>query len=1371
MDILKIRLNEDGMCDFAPDFKVMRGGYKDITLQIEVPHSMLLYPALDVDSSYNHTGNNVRIGAIVHTSTGHNIKTKRYEFKRVKDFKVNNIDYRLYQRPMPKEFTMWETVSELEEATPGLLEMIINVVNWTKDETGAKIEEILPSHFVSVEVHPSTYLDEGEEIESPSDFEILHSQVQEMDAKVEEIDAELDVTTANTNSLLKLAKLKINVSDIKDGVYYSEDGYKSPFYEFYPVVYSLPNADGVKVSKECSVVATQMVADSASPEVVGYQTEYAYADDGVYIRTNKYNISQASIGNYTLLTNGEWKLANQQRVEQVAEIASGNTKNIEELVANIKAEFTNVKNAADETKNALEAEIANVNKKVDTGTNYVGQYPTRDTMPSNDELNTFVSDKMSRTSQRGDEVNFVLQVENGVDKVYTFKYSEADSTWDIIEIPGAELAGNNDAGYIIGTNRAENEEKLISGIVKMLLDIQSGEVKDIKVYNKNIEKIVSLITSVVLYDGENRVLASELYGKDSDGSFSYVKLNNNVIEIGDHTKVSLYKGKNKKVYYSWIEDGAVKSDSFAYDGDIGDYSLLEGRNLIDYCVDLYNAHTELKANLEKEIARANAAEDLKLDKTNINEDYLKDITFSLNGDTGVAIATYKNPVSGVSTNIQLQVINPATSSMTGLMTAEMVKSLNTALSDIESLKYVGRQIQIFDTYADALNYDWSNIGSLNINDYFVVIADESREIAEEKGKTTKYTCVDNESPITVEDSFTFSGLITTVVIQVATETEIGGVVSSTAKGYIYVEPTGAMKLVGYDEIIESITNLTSSIESETARAIAAESKLEETKANKTDLPTKVSELDNDANYAKTEQLPTALSQLQDDIGVGDKAEKTYVDEQVSEAKTYTNNLETILPTYRGAYSSTVQYHKGDIVQGNFGLYIALQDSLGKSITEQFVFENEYWKQLALNAGSIFASGNVASNKIYILGASSTGNGAKQPYISSSSVYMQGTKLYSENSEVSTKNYVDTAIAGLGTVFDLKGTKATVSDLPTESNEIGDVWYVVAEEVGYVWLNDGTTDRWEKFGAPIDLSGYVTNETFSEFQTQVQEMSVGMTTMVSGVRTELVDMKMDKSNPTGTGTFSLNRKADTTIGEYSVVAGFECEASGEYSYAEGVYTTASGGASHAEGSGTTASGQFAHAEGEATIASLNNTHAEGGYTQAIGSYAHAEGVNTIARGPYSHSQGHWTIASGECSHAMGKYNIEDTEDKYAEIVGNGTSESSRSNARTLDWSGNQWLAGSSTAQLFNAVSDRRLKENIKDYKCKKSILDLPIKEFDYKKTGTHAIGCIAQDLQEICPEIVNTDNNGYLSIQESKLVYLLLQEVKQLKAEIDKIKEV
>lgn len=66
----------------------------------------------------------------------------------------------------------------------------------------------------------------------------------------------------------------------------------------------------------------------------------------------------------------------------------------------------------------------------------------------------------------------------------------------------------------------------------------------------------------------------------------------------------------------------------------------------------------------------------------------------------------------------------------------------------------------------------------------------------------------------------------------------------------------------------------------------------------------------------------------------------------------------------------------------------------------------------------------------------------------------------------------TAFQGLGSVFTLKGSKQSVSELPASGNSIGDVWYVIDESVGYIWLNDGTTDKWEQLGLPIDLSTYM-----------------------------------------------------------------------------------------------------------------------------------------------------------------------------------------------------------------------------------------------------------------------------------------------------------
>ena len=299
--------------------------------------------------------------------------------------------------------------------------------------------------------------------------------------------------------------------------------------------------------------------------------------------------------------------------------------------------------------------------------------------------------------------------------------------------------------------------------------------------------------------------------------------------------------------------------------------------------------------------------------------------------------------------------------------------------------------------------------------------------------------------------------------------------------------------------------------------------------------------------------------------------------------------------------------------------------------------------------------------------------------------------------------------------------------------------------------------------------------------------------------------LDENNPTGTGTFSLNRKVNSDIGGYSVALGENCVASGDSSisvgsstkatgltaqafgfyteanarfshaegsnskvstnasekvvvldaesaagtyghaegfstlvtgsvgahaegamalasgdssHAEGYKTTASGVNSHAEGNETTASGVNSHAEGNNTTAYGNNSHAEGYHTTAYGNNSHAEGSSTylfsdvftsdnptndeiknrwdslgaasfslakgigshvegsdnLAFGDRSHAEGSNVVAYGMDQHVQGRCNIEDSSGTYAHIVGNGTMPSQRSNAHTLDWSGNAWYAG-------------------------------------------------------------------------------------------------
>ena len=149
---------------------------------------------------------------------------------------------------------------------------------------------------------------------------------------------------------------------------------------------------------------------------------------------------------------------------------------------------------------------------------------------------------------------------------------------------------------------------------------------------------------------------------------------------------------------------------------------------------------------------------------------------------------------------------------------------------------------------------------------------------------------------------------------------------------------------------------------------------------------------------------------------------------------------------------------------------------------------------------------------------------------------------------------------------------------------------------------------------------------------------------------------------------------SATGAYSHAEGQNTNSIGEGSHAEGLSSRSVGNNSHAEGS-STANGTASHSEGSGTTASGEWSHAEGRLTYAYGTGSHAEGSGTYANGNTSHAEGIYTIANGEAQHVFGKCNIADDQDNYVEIVGNGISHSNRSNARTLDWNGNEALSGS------------------------------------------------------------------------------------------------
>lgn len=169
---------------------------------------------------------------------------------------------------------------------------------------------------------------------------------------------------------------------------------------------------------------------------------------------------------------------------------------------------------------------------------------------------------------------------------------------------------------------------------------------------------------------------------------------------------------------------------------------------------------------------------------------------------------------------------------------------------------------------------------------------------------------------------------------------------------------------------------------------------------------------------------------------------------------------------------------------------------------------------------------------------------------------------------------------------------------------------------------------------------------------------------------------------------------TAIGSHA--EGNMSEATAKYAHAEGSETHATGVYSHAEGEKTRAKGYAAHTEGHETEAWEMCAHSEGYYSRAEEKYSHAEGKHTRAVGECSHSEGSYTWAMSKNQHVEGRYNLTDNKETYAHIVGNGD-DTQRSNAHTLDWSGNAWYAGyvEATSIILKSPNGTRFKITVND----------------------------------------------------------------------------
>ena len=90
--------------------------------------------------------------------------------------------------------------------------------------------------------------------------------------------------------------------------------------------------------------------------------------------------------------------------------------------------------------------------------------------------------------------------------------------------------------------------------------------------------------------------------------------------------------------------------------------------------------------------------------------------------------------------------------------------------------------------------------------------------------------------------------------------------------------------------------------------------------------------------------------------------------------------------------------------------------------------------------------------------------------------------------------------------------------------------------------------------------------------------------------------------------------------------------------------------------------------------------------------------------------------------------------------------------------------------ITAYSSMVLKDNVTTITDALSkVLNLRGVEFDYKESGEHNIGLVAEEVEKVLPDLVHDNDNGIKSLAYSNIVAVLVEAVKDLKAEVDELR--
>jgi hypothetical protein len=123
---------------------------------------------------------------------------------------------------------------------------------------------------------------------------------------------------------------------------------------------------------------------------------------------------------------------------------------------------------------------------------------------------------------------------------------------------------------------------------------------------------------------------------------------------------------------------------------------------------------------------------------------------------------------------------------------------------------------------------------------------------------------------------------------------------------------------------------------------------------------------------------------------------------------------------------------------------------------------------------------------------------------------------------------------------------------------------------------------------------------------------------------------------------------------------------------------------------------------------------------------------------------------------------------ASCTGNAATATTAATANALN-SGLGYSVASLTASgNVTAYSDERLKTDVQTFSNALATVQA-LRGVSYIKDGQAQVGVIAQEVQKVLPQVVQDNPNSYLSVAYGNIVGVLIEAVKELKAEVEELK--